>query len=98
MSPPPMPVDPLLEPSFPPLLSGRRAVPGQGPMDGALEGVRGGELGAGDVIWTDSPDMVELAIVLEPDVALARAAQMLPLTMVAAADCIGALAPPQVGV
>ena len=98
MSPPPVPGDLLVEPSFPPLLSGRRAVPGHSALDGALEGVRRVELGAGDVIWTDSPDVVELAIVLEPDVVLARAAQMLPMTMVAAADCIGALAPPQVGV
>ena len=93
-----MPGASFQEPSFPPLLSGRRAVPGHGALEGALAGVAARELGAGDVIWTDDPASVELAIVLEPDIPLVRAVQMLPMTMVATADCIGALAPPQVGV
>ena len=98
MAPSDMPGSSFQEPSFPPLLSGRRAVPGHGALEGALAGVSAEELGGGDVIWTDDPAMVELAIVLEPDVPLVRAVQMLPMTMVATADCIGALAPPQVGV
>ena len=73
-------------------------MPGRSALEGARDGARTGDLGAGDVIWSNNPDAVELAIVLEPDVALAHAAQMLPMTMVAVADSVGALAPPQVGV
>ncbi len=88
----------LHEPEFPPLLSGRRVLEGQAVREAAIAGVRGHELGAGDVLWADDPSRVELAIVLEPEVALATAIQMLPLTMCAVGDCIGVLAPPQVGV
>lgn len=88
----------MLEPEFPPLLSGRRIVEGQTALAGAVAGARNHSLGAGDVLWDDNPARVELAIVLEPDVPLVRAVQMLPLAMAAAGDCIGVLSPPQVGV
>ena len=91
-------IDPAAEPDFPPLLSGRRVVPGTSALEGAVAGAATGELTAGDVIWETDPARVALAVVLEPDVTLRQAAQMLPLTMVALADCIGSLAPPQVGV
>jgi BirA family transcriptional regulator, biotin operon repressor / biotin---[acetyl-CoA-carboxylase] ligase len=86
------------EPDFPPLLTGRRILPGADPYAEAVAGVQTGELGAGDVLWDGNPTRVALAIVLEPEVPLAKAAQMLPLAMVAMADCVGALAPPQVAV
>mgnify|MGYP001822568600 CR=1 FL=1 len=91
-------IDPAAEPDFPPLFSGRRVVPGTSALEGAVAGAATGELTAGDVIWESDPARVALAVVLEPDVTLRQAAQMLPLTMVALADCIGSLAPPQVGV
>lgn len=88
----------MLEPEFPPLLSGRRIIEGQAALKGAVDGARNRSLGAGDVLWDDNPARVELAIVLEPDVPLIKAVQMLPLAMAAAGDCIGVLSPPQVGV
>jgi BirA family transcriptional regulator, biotin operon repressor / biotin---[acetyl-CoA-carboxylase] ligase len=91
-------IDAIVEPDFPPLLSGRRIVPGASVLVEAVSGAKAGTLGAGDVLWDSDPTRVAVALVLEPDVALRKAAQMLPLAMVAAADCIGALAPPQVGV
>ncbi len=91
-------IDPAAEPDFPPLLCGRRVVPGVAALDGAVAGAMAGELTAGDVIWESDPARVALAVVLQPDVTLSQGAQMLPLAMVALADCIGSLAPPQVGV
>lgn len=73
-------------------------VPGQPVPEQAVEGARTGALGAGDVLWDEDATHAHLAIVLEPDVSLVKAAQMLPLAVAAAGDCIGALAPPQVGV
>ena len=86
------------EPAFPPLLAGRRNVDGASAFKSAIAAVEGRSLGAGDVLWNDDPSHIELAIVLEPDVPLRAAAQMLPLFLVSVGDCIGALAPPQVGV
>ena len=90
--------DHTAEPMLPPLLSGRRIIPGQSVRDAAVAGARAGSLGACDVLWDGDPTRVDIAIVLEPDVDLRQAAQMLPLAMVAVGDCIGAMAPPQVGV
>lgn len=91
-------IDPATAPDFPPLLSARRIVPGSRVFEAATTGAADGSLRAGDVLWDDDPTRVALAIVLEPDVSLGHAAQMLPLAMVAVGDCVGALAPPQVGV
>jgi len=57
-----------------------------------------GELGAGDLVWSRNAARAELAIVLEPEVALERALQMAPLMLVALGDCLGALAPPKVAI
>lgn len=88
----------MLEPEFPPLLTGRRIIEGQSVLAAAIAGARATSLGAGDVLWDDHPARVELAILLEPEVPLTGAAQMLPVAMAAAGDCIGVLSPPQVGV
>ncbi len=87
-----------IEPSFPPLLSGRCVVKGDHPLQAAVEGAAAGQLGAGDTLWLQDDALVSLAIVLEPEVAMRKAAQMLPVAVVAAGDCIGALTPPQVAV
>ncbi len=85
------------DPTFPPLMSGVGiSVPDQ-PFSHAVNGAQNGALGAGSVIWARNTAIMDWAIVLEPDVPLATALQMGPLAMVAASDCIGALAPPQVG-
>ena len=88
----------LAEPTFPPLLNGRVVVKGDSPRDLAITGAERGELGAGDTLWLQDTEQVELAIVLEPDDPLARAAQMLPLAVATAGDALAALTPPQVGV
>lgn len=80
------------------MLTGRRVVPGQPVPEQAIAGARAGTLSAGDVLWDEDATHAHMAIVLEPDVVLAAAAQVLPLAVAAAGDCIGALAPPQVGV
>lgn len=88
----------LPDPTFPPLLTGH-AVKGQAsPFEEACARAAAGALGAGDVVWSRNASRLDMAIVLEPDVPLERAVQMMPLAMVAAGDCIGALTPPQVGV
>lgn len=86
------------EPSFPPLLNGRVVVKGDNPTTLAVAGAQSGELGAGDALWLQDTDTVELAIVLEPDDPLVRAAQMLPLALAAAGDSLATLCPPQVGI
>lgn len=50
------------------------------------------------MVWSRNTARAELAIVLEPEVALERSLQMAPLMMVALGDCLGALAPPKLAV
>ncbi len=79
------------------MLKGRRVVQGVSVLDAAMRAAARAELGAGDVLWSDDPNVIAFAIVLEPDVPLRLAAQILPVTMCAVGDCVGVLAPPQVG-
>jgi len=85
------------DPTFPPLLKGHDIPGAQSAYDVACARASAGGLGAGDVVWSRQTSRVDMAIILEPDVALETAAQMLPLAMVAIGDCLGALTPPQVG-
>ncbi len=86
------------DPIFPPLLSGHDVKGARKPFAAACEGAAQGALGAGDVVWSRNAQMLDLAIVLEPEVAFATAVEMMPVGMVAAGDCLGSLTPPQVGV
>lgn len=86
------------DPTFPPLLEGHDVKGGDVPFEVACARAAAGALGAGDVVWSRNTSRIDLAIVLEPEVALERAVEMLPLALVAAGDCLGALTPPQVGV
>jgi biotin-(acetyl-CoA carboxylase) ligase len=88
----------LEDPQFPPLLQGHAVKAPVRALARACELARTRALGAGDVVWSRTTARAELAVVLEPEVALARAAQMAPLMMVALGDCLGALAPPKLGV
>lgn len=85
------------DPTFPPLLKGHDIPGTQSAYDVACARASAGELGAGDVVWSRHTSRVDVAIILEPEVALESAVQMLPLSMVAIGDCLGALTPPQVG-
>lgn len=88
----------LAEPGFPPLLNGRVVIKGDDPTALAVAGTIENRLGAGDTLWVQDTSDVHLAIVLEPDDPLAKAAQMLPLAVAAAGDSLASLTPPQVGV
>lgn len=88
----------LPDPIFPPLLSGHDVPASENAYEVACTRAGAGELGAGDVVWSRHADTVDVAIILEPDVTLETAVQMLPLSMVAIGDCLGVLTPPQVGV
>ncbi len=83
---------------FPPLLTGHAFPATEPPMRVACEGAAAGRFGAGEVIWSLEEAHASLAIVLEPDVPLTRAVEMLPLGVVAAGDCLAALAPPKVSI
>lgn len=88
----------LPDPTFPPLLTGHDVAGTEDAFKTACARAAAGELGAGDVLWSRHASRVDVAIVLEPEVPLETAVQMLPLSMVAIGDCLGALTPPQVGV
>jgi len=83
---------------FPPLLTGHPFPATEPPMRVACEGAAAGRFGAGDVIWSLEEAHAGLAIVLEPDVPLTRALEMMPLGVVACGDCLAALAPPKVAI
>jgi BirA family transcriptional regulator, biotin operon repressor / biotin---[acetyl-CoA-carboxylase] ligase len=86
------------DPVFPPLLKGHAV---KAPLTSITEACRlaaRGELGAGDIVWSRNTAKAECALILEPDVSLARAQQMVPLVMVALAETLGALCPPELPV
>lgn len=83
------------EPRFPPLLSASAVSAPDTARAAAVRAAAAGRLGAGDVLWARNTAFAELAIVLEPEVTLERAQQMLPLVHVALGDALGLLAPPQ---
>jgi len=87
-----------IEVDFPPLLTGHAVPATEPPMRAACEGAAAGRFGAGDVIWSQEDAHAGLAVVMEPDVPLARAVEMLPLGVVACGDCLAALAPPKVAI
>jgi len=87
-----------IEIDFPPLLTGHGFPATEPPLGVACEGAASGRFGAGDVIWSHEEAHAGLAIVLEPEVPLARALEMLPLGVVACGDCLAALAPPKVSI
>lgn len=87
-----------IEIDFPPLLTGHGFPATEPPLRLACEGAAAGRFGAGDVVWSHEEAHAALAIVLEPDVPLMRALEMLPLGVVACGDCLAALTPPKVSI
>lgn len=88
----------LPDPSFPPLLTGHACKAPATPVDVALSGLRTGALGAGDLIWARTTAAADLALVLEPEVALEQAWQMGPLLSLAVVEAIAALSPPKLAI
>ena len=83
--------------TFPPLMTGEAAGPGQDPFDLACQKA---ELGvdAGLVVYELGTDVLRAALVLAPEVPLAKAMAMLPVCGVGFQNALGALAPPEVAV
>lgn len=86
------------DPTFPPLLTGYDVKAGESAFRTACRRASAGELGAGDLVWSRGSACIEVAVVLEPEVGMETAVQMLPLFMVGLGDCLGSITPPQVGV
>ncbi len=85
-------------PAFPPLLTGHAVAPPDDAFSLACRRAASGRAGAGDVFWGRSRNDLDVAIVLEPEVGVSQAREMLFVAMVALGDSIGALSPPEVGV
>lgn len=85
-------------PNFPPLLTGHAVAPPADAFSHACRRAASGVAGAGDIFWGQSHADLDVAIVLEPEVGVAQAREMLFVAMVALGDCIGALGPPEVGI
>ncbi|MGE0847491.1 MAG: biotin/lipoate--protein ligase family protein [Flavobacteriaceae bacterium] len=86
----------LPDPVLPPLLEGHPVKAPADPFTHAVEGARAGRLGGGDFVWARRVDRCQAAIVLEPEVPAARAAEMLYVAAVAFGDSFGAVAPPEI--
>lgn len=84
----------LPDPRFPPLITGHPVDAPEIPFEVACRRAAAGELGAADLVWSRSTTNVDLALILEPDVALARSREIFPLAFTALADSLGALMPP----
>ena len=89
----------LDDPVFPPLLKGHPVEPGVAASRGwRLTRCRAGRAGAGDLFWSRSEDRLNMAVVLEPDVALRAPHRCSHVLMVAFADAFGAISPPEIAV
>ena len=88
----------LPDPQFPPLLKGHIFENKTGLIEYVKARLADGTFSAGDLIWSKATKRAECAIVLEPDIAWHQALVMVPLAMVAVADCLGAIAPPNLAI
>jgi BirA family transcriptional regulator, biotin operon repressor / biotin---[acetyl-CoA-carboxylase] ligase len=87
----------LRQPEFPPLIAGHH-VGDADPFLAASNAAASGKAGAGDLFWSEVEHQLRAAIVLEPEAREADVEGIHLATMVAIGDCIGALAPPEVGI
>ncbi len=88
----------LGDPTLPPLFTGHAVKAPEKAFTAAVVGASAGRYGAGDFVWARNTAQVECALVLEPDVDLPTALQMVVLMEVALAEALGAVCPPQVAV
>ena len=88
------PADDGEEPQLPPLLTAVKVPAGQNVMAKALASAATAEVGT--AFYGEDAKVMELAIVLGPEVPLRQAGQMLYALMIGVGDAIGALAPPEV--
>ncbi len=83
-------------PVFPPLLRGEAVAPGQAMAKAMAKAALGTEPGL--VTWAATPERLEAAIVLAPELPLERAIGVSFAVMLGIGDAIGALGPPEVAV
>lgn len=96
----------MAHPEFPPLLKGYAVnhIENGKPINlsdliskAETEAIHG-TLSAGDLLWSTDQDRAECAIVLEPEISTEQALEMVPLAMVAIADSLGAISPPNLAI
>ncbi|MEW9919197.1 DUF4444 domain-containing protein [Marimonas sp. MJW-29] len=87
----------MTEPTFPPLMSGLAVTGSADPFETACNRAIVG-CDAGLVVYNTAADRLSAALVLTPDVPLAKAVAMLPLCAIGLQNALGALAPPEVAV
>ncbi len=87
----------LAAPRFPPLYRGEAVPARTDPLDKALAGVALG-VEPGRLIWSQDVTVARAAVVLAPEMPLARAMGAVLAAELGLADAIGALAPPEVAV
>ena len=85
-------------PTFPPLLRGVEVKSGVDPFDKAVTDAQREATEVGDLYWSPDQDTLRAAIVFAPEEPLAEALPILFAVANGLNDCIGALAPPEVGV
>jgi biotin-(acetyl-CoA carboxylase) ligase len=85
-------------PTFPPLLRGIEVKAGVDPFAKAVSDAGRGVAEVGDLYWSPDKTILQAAIVFAPDEPLHEAAPILFAVANGLNDCIGALAPPEVGV
>ncbi len=88
----------LPDPKLPPLFTGHAVSAPLRPLAEACLGAGAGTFGAGDLVWARATDQMALALVLEPEVPLAEACQMLALAHTATSEALGHLGPPQMAI
>jgi BirA family transcriptional regulator, biotin operon repressor / biotin---[acetyl-CoA-carboxylase] ligase len=86
------------DPVLPPLITGYAIKAPDTAHASACHRAASGEIGAADLIWSRNTAHVDCALVLEPDVSLARACQMSALGFIAMAETLGHVGPPQMPV
>lgn len=86
------------DPQFPPLLTGHGVKAPMSAFDAACRGADMGSYGAADLVWARNTARIEMALVLEPEVARRAALQMVPLFELAVIEALGALMPPKTSV
>ena len=90
------PADETTVPQLPPLLRAVEVPAGQDVLAKAVAVAANTEVGT--VFYAERVDRMQIAVRLEPDVAVRQAGQMLFAMMIGLGDSIGALAPPEVAV
>lgn len=86
------------KPHFPPLLRGVEMRAGTDPFDKACADAGTGRAETGDLYWSPDADVLRAAIVFNPEQPLTNALPILFALANGLNDCLGALAPPEVGV